>query len=143
MPTYQQKLENLLQTSVKAARDKFMRDGHLMTTWLIEDKHDIRGMILFEPDVPKDDMVRAMRELIADRDIVRYCVEMEAWLAYGDGPLPSERPERIEVLNVFAADRQNNAASVCIEIERKGDKCFFGDVIRNQGPASGNFALFD
>jgi hypothetical protein len=148
MSTYRQKFDNLMQAATNAARSRFMEDGILpMTTWLIEDKHDIRLLIAFAPDIPKDDMLTQMRKIAPDKDIVRYAVEFESWLAVGtpgDTRLPSQRPDRIECITVAGQDRQNNDSLISIEIERKDGKHYLGDVIQtSDGFAGGNFRLFE
>lgn len=148
MPTYQQKLENLLQDSVKVARRRFMEDGELpLTEWLIEDEHDTRILIAFTPDVPKEKMCEQMRAMAHDKGIVRYAVQMEAWLAVvpagsTDDRPPSQRPNRLEAVVVLTGDRQGNTACISIEIERKAGKAFLGEETRNMENLGGNFALF-
>jgi hypothetical protein len=149
MTTYKQKFDNLMQVATDAARSRFMEDGRLpMTTWLIEDKHDIRLLIAFAPDIPKDDMLTQMRKIARDKDIVRYAVEFEAWLAVAadkdDTRLPSQRSDRMECVVIAGQDRQNNNSLVSIEIERKDGKHYLGDVMQtSNGFASGNFRLFE
>jgi hypothetical protein len=148
MTTYKQKFDNLMQVATDAARSRFMEDGRLpMTTWLIEDKHDIRLLIAFAPDIPKDDMLTQMRKIARDKDIVRYAVEFEAWMAVndaGDTRLPSQRSDKIECIVVAGQDRQNNNSMISIEIERKESKHYLGDIMQtSNGFAAGNFRLFE
>lgn len=147
MTTYKQKFDALIESSVKAACARFLKDGEIqMTTWLVEDKHDVRILIAFTPDIPKDEMVCKMREIAREKDIVRYCVEMEAWtaIAYGDDTRkPSERDDRLEAVVVFGQDRQNNNRCVTIEIERKGDKVYLGEAVYSSNINGGAFRLFE
>lgn len=148
MTTYKQKFNKLMKTSVAAAQEKFLRDGALfMTTWLIEDKYDIRIMLAFAPDVSKQIMLEKMRQIAKEKDIVRYAVELEAWSAVSmdDNPdlrRPKERPDRMETLVIMGEDRQNNRSCTMIEIERKGDKAYLGEPIETDS-FQGDFRLFE
>lgn len=144
MTTYKQKLENLFNDCVAAARKSFMEDGELITKWVVEDKNDARILVVFTSDIPKESMIEKMREMAADHDIVRYAVETEAWMAVGGGAPPSQRPDRMEAIVVMAADRQDNNLLASVEIERKGDKHYLGETIRSKGAvAGGAFQLFE
>lgn len=144
MTTYKQKLESLFETCVTAARKSFMEDGMLHTRWVVEDKHDVRLLIAFDPAIPKEDMLKQMRKMAEDKGIVRYAVEMEAWMALGGSSPPSQRPDRMEAIVVIGADRQGNNALVSIEIEHKGDKHYLGEALRASGEdlVEGAFQIF-
>lgn len=144
MPTYKQKLENLFDTCVTSARKSFMENGELPTHWVIEDKNDVRILMAFTPDIPKESMLAKMRELADDKDIVRYVVQTEAWMGIGDGVRPSQRPDRLEAVVVMGADRQDNVLLATIEIERKGAKHYLGETIRSNGAGLvfGQFQIF-
>lgn len=145
MTTYKQKLEDLFQTCVTSARDSFMKDGALHTHWVVEDKRGARILIAFTPDIPKDAMLEQMRKIAKDREIVRYVVEMEAWMGIGGDLPPSQRADRMEAVVVLGADRQDNTVFVSIEIERKGGKHYLGETIRASGDdsVSGAFQIFE
>lgn len=145
MTTYKQKFEQLMKTAVETASARFLEDGeHPLTSWVIEDKYDTRILIAFAPDVSKENMLTEMRKIARDKEIVRYTVATEAWMAIqkdNDSRRPAERPDRMEALVIYGQDRQNNNSCVTIEIERKGDKAFLGEHIEGAG-GPGNFQLF-
>lgn len=143
MTTYKQKLEDLFDTCLKSVRKSFMEDGELVTKWVVEDKNNVRLLVVFTPDIPKDAVIGKMREMVEDQGIVRYVVETEAWMGVGGGPPPSQRPDRMEAIVVMGADRQGNNLFASIEIERKGDKHYLGETVRSDGSiVGGEFQLF-
>lgn len=86
------------------------------------------GASVWGSDEEKDKTLRTIRQIFKARNIERYVLMSEAWMAwYNPGEIvgsnwperrPREREDRVEVINIVGADRDGNTLHRSYAIER-------------------------
>jgi hypothetical protein len=117
-------LDALLELAGKHARRVLveMKEAELMPTFLmIADGQNILMPAPWRDENQKRLMLAAVRKILKDKRVTRYSVVSEAWSAVQpkdwkpgmpEGPAPSERPDRKEIVIAIAADKTTSQSRV-------------------------------
>jgi len=124
MQTYSQKVPNLavdetleqcLETNVRFAR-RYLRSHGALNLMFVGYAPNSE-VVCLQPQVDaatdKDRMVELVRQLFVAHDVLRYCVLSEAWMSRNVDSMPSQSPDRVEVLLVTVGDAEQDLSALC------------------------------
>jgi len=104
-------LRELLDGASDMAADVFYEVGEIEPTWIAE---NVDGLVMVlrtpftDADISKDIVVRSMRKLFKERNVVRYVFVSEAWIVefkdHMDAGRPSQHPDRREIIMLRGED---------------------------------------
>lgn len=107
------KLEEMMDAAFKSASQIVAEGQELMAIFLAEDAEGKRMVIgaPWENNEQKQQTFTVLRSLFAEKNVVRYVNVVEAWCVEGSNEedlkkvIPSESPNRIEVVMISGVDR--------------------------------------
>lgn len=114
---------SLMQQAAGFAQSKFRDDGNVQPMWIAETDMGEKFVIAtpFGDEGQKAQVVTLLRQMFAERSVVRYAFMTEAWsVAMSESemkdegtnrPPPSKHPRRREVLILLGEDRDTKVAA--------------------------------